>query len=159
MDSPSSIATAGAIASAVSAIAAALSVYFAWQAVRTARGERRDQRDDVCLTAVSELQSAVNRCLSAVGGKRGWEIWDSYTDAWNHQTRFRSAYKIARRYHTGVAADAAAKIDQLLDERLKVMAISVAFDGREPDETELAKTAAELRAIVEDVWKQIGAAS
>jgi hypothetical protein len=162
MDSSSQIDWAGAIgviAPAVGAIAAALSTYFAWRAVRTSRDERQNQRNDACLLAVSELQSTVHRCLSAVRGKRGWEIWDSYTDAWNHQTRFRSAYKIVRRYHTEVAADTPAEIDQLIGERLKAVAISVTHEGQDPNENELDKITAELRAIVDGVWKQIGAAS
>ena len=136
----------------MSAIAAALSTYFAWQAIRTSRGERQNQRGDACLIAVSELQSAVHRCLSAVWGKRGREIWPAYTDAWDRQTRFGSAYRLARRYHTGLVAEAPEKIEQLL-ERLKVMAKNVADEGHDPNDEELDKIAAELREIVNAVWK------
>ena len=148
MDPPSQTDWATALATVGGTIAAAASAYFAWQAARTSIGERRNQHDDACLIAVSDLPSAVHRCLSAVRGKREQEIWPTYSDAWNYQTRFRSAYRLARRYHTGLAAKAPERIDQLL-ERLKLM-------GHAPDEKELDKIATELREIVDDVWKQIG---
>lgn len=147
-----------AIATLASTIAAAFSAYFAWQAVKTSTDERRNQRDDACLIAASELQSAVHRCLSAVRGKREREIWPAYTDAWNHQRRFRSVYGVARRYHAGLAAGVPEKIEQLFV-RLEAMGKRVEHDGHDPDGTELDKIGAELREIVNAVWKQIGVSS
>jgi hypothetical protein len=146
------------IATLASTIAAAFSAYFAWQAVKTSTDERRNQRDDACLIAVSSLQSAIHRCLSAVRDKRKQEIWPTHQDAWDHQTRFRSAYRLARRYHTALTPGAPDKIDQLFA-RLEAMGKWVEHDGLDPDKNELDKISTELKGIVDTVWEQAGVAS
>lgn len=124
------------------------------QTETTVRLERmRDAGRSVA--AASEFQSAVHRCMSAIRGKRKPEIWPTYTDAWNHQRRFRSAYEVVRVNRSELLSNAFPDAVDTLLERLREAGKSVEV-GREPDEDELENIAADLRRIVHDLHDRIG---
>ena len=112
--------------SVVAALATLLAAGFAWDAANTWIDALQNRRGDECVAAASELRSAIHRCMSAIRRKKGDEksdaaIWKTYTAAWDYQTRFRSAYTVARRYRPELAPDAPDKIDALFA-RLEVVA-------------------------------------
>jgi hypothetical protein len=105
--------------------------------------------------AALDLQSAVHRCMSVIQGKRKLEIWPTYTDVWNYQSRFRSAYAVAAMGRSELFPNVLPdQVGKLLD-RLREVGRSV-DDGREPDEGELKDIAAALGRIVRDLHDSIG---
>ena len=115
-------------------------------------------RGDESVAAALEMQAALHRCRSAIEDKRRDEIWQTYTAAWDYQTKFRAAYAVARRYHPNLAAhDPPGEVDALLG-RLRNVAIRVA-GGQEPSKPELDKIVTDLRLVVGSFQNQLGRAA
>jgi hypothetical protein len=122
------------------------------QTETTVRLERkRDANKSVA--AASELQSAVDRCKSAILGKRKPEIWPTFTAAWDYHRRFRSTYEVAAMGRWESLSNPPSEVGKLLD-RLREVGRSV-DEGREPDGDELEKIAADLSTIVYDFRDRI----
>lgn len=147
------ITAGGTVIAAGAAVATAI---FAWRAATTWKDALQNQRDDECVAAASELRSSIERCMSAVRGKRGREIWPAWTAAWDQQTRFRSRYQVARRYHAGqLAANVPAQIDDQLDQLLPIC--RAAADGGTPDDARLRHISDQVEQIVAYIQKQLPA--
>jgi hypothetical protein len=131
-----------------------------WQTATTIRLERlraQNEHGDESVAAALEMQSAVQRCTSAIEGKRAEEIWATYNAAWDRQTTFRAAYAVARRYYANLPAGGVpAEVDALLYQ-LRDVAIPVAAGG-EPNSAELNRIVTDLRNIVEHFESQLGSA-
>lgn len=87
------------------------------------------------------------------------EIWPAWTAAWDHQTRFRSSYLVARRYH---AEQLAANVPTLMDDQLNQLhpVFWVVADGGEPDEIrlcEISDRVKQIKQFLDDVQKQLPA--
>ena len=123
---------------------------------QTATTVRLERMRDVgkSVAAASEFLSAVHRCMSAVRGKKKPEIWPTYTDAWNYQRRFRSAYEVVRVNRPELRSNAFLEEVETLLEQLRNAGKSVEAGG-EPDENELKKIAAGLTQIVDDIPDRI----
>ena len=152
MSSPSPTDWITAVGTIVAAVAAIATAVVAWIAARTWKAALRNQRDDECVAAAINLQSAIHRCISAIRRKRENEIWPAYDDAWNYQSRFRSAYEVARRYHSHqLPANMPDDIDKLFDQ-LKAVAKG------EASWAQVNEVAGALRAIVDNIRNKIGVA-
>jgi hypothetical protein len=152
MDSGADWTTAGGtVALAIAAIATAI---IAWRAATTWKDALQNQRDDECVAAASELRSSIHRCMSAVRRKRAREIWPAWTEAWNSQTRFRSRYLVARRYH---AKEMAADVPDQIETQLNLLyPICLAVDGgEEPDEAGLRGIPDQVKQIVDALQLQL----
>jgi hypothetical protein len=145
--------TVGTVVAAIAAVATAIA---AWTAATTWKDALQNQRDDECVAAASELRSSLHRCMSAVRRKREAEIWPAWTNAWDHQTRFRSSYLVARRYHAEqLAAGIPDQIDDQFDRLLPLC--QAAADGDAPDEARLREISDRVNRIIADVQKQLPA--
>jgi hypothetical protein len=152
MDAPSVTdwITAGGtfIAAGAAIVAAGAAIVAARAAVRAAniadgaattwRDALQNQRYDECVAAAVELQAAINRYISEVKDERQGEIAPTYTEAWDRQTRFRSAFQVARRYRPQNLPDGQ-EPPQQIDEQLNLLKPSgvAARHGHSPDETAL----------------------
>ncbi len=118
-DSPSMtdwLTAGGTIVAAVATIATAI---IALLAAKTWKEALQNQRYDECVAAAVGLEASINRCIEADRGSRKEEIWPTYTEAWDHQTAFRSAFHVALRYRPSVADDFPNRIDAYLKPRLQ----------------------------------------
>jgi len=145
-------------------VAALAAIVAAWMAKRAAdiaqgaantwRDTLQNQRTDECVAAASDLEASINRCILAAQGKRRNEIWPAYTNTWDHQTKFRGTYVVARRYRQSLNSDIPVQIDALLN-RLRLSCLPVA-DGGNCDEQEASAIKAGIGGIVSSVRTQLG---
>jgi hypothetical protein len=156
MDAPSVTdwITAGGtfIAAGAAIVAAGAAIVAARAAVRAAniadgaattwRDALRNQRYDECVASAVELREAINRYISAVKGKRQSEVPQTYTAAWDCQTRFRSAFQVARRYRAQNLPDGP-EPPQQIDEQLILLNPEV-----NPSETALDAIKGRIATIV-----------
>jgi hypothetical protein len=111
----------------------------------------------VVTKALLRCQNCSRQCIGASRPfkEKKPEIWPTYTDAWDYQRRFRSAYEVARLNRSELLLIALPEeVDKLLD-RLREAGRRV-DDGHEPDEDELERIATALRRIVRDLKDLIG---
>ena len=150
-----------AVGTVVAALAAVVAAWMAKRAADIAQGAAntwrdtlQNQRTDECIAAASDLQASINRCISAAQGRRRNEIWPTYSDAWEHQTKFRGTYLVARRYRQSLNSDVPVQIDALLN-RLRLSCLSVA-DGGNCEEKEVSDIQTGIGGIVSSVRTQLG---
>ena len=155
MDSPGVTDWVTAIGAIIAAGAAIVTAYIAWKASMAWKESLQNQRFDECVAAAVALRGSVNRCISSVKGNRQSEIWPNYSAAWDNQTKFRSAFQVARRYRPqGLAGDVPERIDEILNQ-LNPICAAVARGGS-PDEAALKHIASVITSEVNSVQGQLG---
>jgi hypothetical protein len=128
MDQPDWFTRICTVVAAGAAVAAAI---YARQAAKTWERTLETQRRDRSVARMSELQSVIHRCMSAIRRGISKEIWNTYTDSHNYLRRFRSAYEVASMYRSESPPNYPPdEIDKLLD-RLRDVGRSVDAVGDE----------------------------
>jgi hypothetical protein len=140
-----------AAAAIVTACAAAYAAWLAKSASDTWRRTLENQSVDECVSAVHELQSAINRVIALMeAGSPRDSVVDAYTEAWKLSwRRFDQAYAIAKRYHPGLPDDSRQRFEGLLsvlhDQYLAtysggIISIPQGFGGLKDNTAQLAQT-------------------
>jgi hypothetical protein len=137
-------------AAVVAARAAERAANIADGAATTWRDTLENQRYDECVASAAEVLAAVNRCISAVKGKRRRGIWPTYTAAWDRQTSFRSAFEAARRYRSQNLRE---NVPGRIDEQLNLLnpICATAHDGHDPNEAALDDIASRVSSEVNSI--------
>jgi hypothetical protein len=153
METPSLTDWMTASGTIVTAVAAVGTACIAWKAAKTWKEALQNQRYDECVAAATELEAAVYRCITDVDKRRREDIWKSYTEAWDHQTRFRSAFQVALRYRPeNLAADIPERIDHIIRDQLK----PTLGQGQGHDQAALDKIAKDIKSEVAIIRQRLG---